>query len=128
MDYSPCCFLSLNFQEKEVYFNVIFLYGFIRDCGNIFYGGCWYSSVNVTTMILFFTSICIKLIIVLWSSIITILLLVITSWRLMKGPMILSTVILGGTGYFQQKPILFWIIFRRTTWLMLFKHTGKNQQ
>ena len=46
-------------RRKRSSFLVIFLYRIIREYWNMFSGGCWYSTINATLMIIFFTSICI---------------------------------------------------------------------
>ena len=94
-------------RKKGSILDAMLLYGFIRYYWNIFFGWHWYSTMNATTMLWFFDSVCIKRRIVLWSSILLILPTVIILWRLMKWPLLLSTIILGGTGFFLWTPILF---------------------
>ena len=106
-------------------FHVISLYRFISYYGNIFYGWCWCSNINVTVMILFFSYVCIKWRSVLWSSILLILLTVIILWRLMKWYLLFSTIIIGVTSWFLWTPIVFWIIFRRVARLTLYENTIK---
>ena len=90
-----CCWTS---RRNRSILHVMFLCGFIRDNGNIFSGGCWYSTMNVTIMILIFTLICILKRNVLCISILPILLTVIILWRLMKWPLLFSKVIIGESG------------------------------
>ena len=59
VDYAPFCFMSLNSHSKWIFFYVMFLYGFMWDCGDMFSGGVGIT-IDFTLMILFFTSICIE--------------------------------------------------------------------
>ena len=46
-------FCYLTSRRNRSIFHEVSLYGFIRYYGDIFYGGCWYSTMNVTLMIFF---------------------------------------------------------------------------
>ena len=48
-----------NRRNRWIFF-VVFLIGNMRDYGNMFSGGCWYSTMNDTLMINFFGFICFK--------------------------------------------------------------------
>ena len=124
MDYSPWFFYHWISRQKGSIVYVMLLEGFIRYYGIIFSRGCWHFTMNVTLMILFFTSICIKQIIVLCSSIMPILLMVVILWMLMTSTMLLSTIFLVDTGWSPFTPT-FWIIFSRDMWLTLYKQTIK---
>ena len=98
-------------------FNVMFLYGFMWDCGDMFSGGVGIT-IDFTLMILFFTSICIEGRSVLWSSITIILLTVVILWMLIKWYMSLSMIIFGDNSCFPWKPITLLIFsLERCDWL-----------
>ena len=74
-------------------------------------------------MIFFFTSICVEQRSVLCSSIMSILFMVVILRRLITRYLLLSMIILGGTGCFLITTIEFWIIFTTELWLTLKKNT-----
>ena len=76
-------------------------------------------------MINFSPFIWILLRIVLWSSIMTIFLNFIILWSLKIWYLFLSTIILGGTGFFPRTSTSVCIIFTRSLWFMIYKHTQK---
>ena len=118
-------FCHWSFRRNKSIFHVMFLYGIMRGYGEINSGGCCYSNINYTLMIIFFTSICIERRGILCSSFMTVLLMFVILWRLIILYLLLSTIILGGTGCFPRTSIVFWFIFTRAVWFTLYTHTQK---
>ena len=84
--------------------------------------GYWmYNTRKITTVLRWFASIWIISIIVGRMFIMLILILVTIFCRWMKWPLLFSTVILGGTGYFLWTPVALSIIFRSPVWLKVYK-------
>ena len=104
-------------------FYVMFLFGNMRDYGNMFYGGCWYYTMNHILMIKILSFIYIVRRSVLCSSIMPILLMFIMFWRLIMLSLLCSTINRCETGCFTRTKIAFWIIFTRVVILNLYKHT-----
>ena len=108
--YKPCCFLFSKFQKKEVCFSkLIFWCRIIRYYWNIFPWWSRYSTMNITTMILFFASVWIKQRRVWRFSIMVVLLMLTIFCGLMKWLLLVSTIILCGAVYLLLIPIKFWI-------------------
>ena len=93
--------------------------------GNIVTGGGWYFTMNTNLMIHFFTFIKIIGIIVSCSSIMIILFIFIIRCRLIMWLLLLSMIIINGTGWFERMLTLFWNIFTRAVQLMLYKYSQK---
>ena len=108
---------------KRCIFHVMFLCSFIRYYGEIFYGGCWYSIMNVTLMILFFTSICIK-------AFFEVLLLQFWDGRyIVKFDEMISVVFHNNHWWHWFLPMNINFVldyFSIAVWLTLYKHTRKN--
>ena len=113
-----------NSRRKRSIFRAMLLYGFISNYGNIFFRVVLVFHYECYRGDIFSTSINIKQRSVLWIYILTILLMDIILWGLMEWTLSLSTIILGGTGYFLLTTILSWIIFRTVAWLAIYKNTG----
>ena len=109
-------------EERSIFWMWFSCTGSLGIIGTYFMDDVGIPIVNVTTM-LFFSFLCIKQRSSLWSSMIPISLTVIILWRLMKRPLLFSTIILGGTCCFKWTPIAYWIIFERAVWLTLYKQT-----
>ena len=125
--YAHVCFLpSKKFQNKKVDIFNMFLFWNSSNYGTVFSGGGWYSTMDATFMIHFYPFICIIGRSVSWSYIMKILLRFIIMRGLIMPSLLLSTIIIDGTGCFTITPILLWIIFTGVVWLMLYKYPQKK--
>ena len=96
---------------------------------NIMSGSWWYTTINMITIFIWFTSI-----LIIWKidggcmSTMSIFFMVgIFCWR-MKLPLSYSTIVLCGTCSFLWMLIVLWIIFKIPMWLMVYKQTKTNFQ
>ena len=130
MQYYECGFCTLLFYviielpEGKGIFSIDVPGG--NNYGNMFSGGGWYSNTNTTLMIQFFHFIFIIGGGLTCNSIMMILLSFFIRCRLVMWYILLYTTIIGGTGCFLITPTLFWIVFTRAVWLILYKYSQKG--
>ena len=126
--YKHCYFMSSYNFQKNGYFFLYCCSGTKLITGTFFPGGGRYFTINATLVIQFFPFIRIIGRSISRSSIMTIMSEFIIRCRLIMGYLLLSTIIIGCTGYYTSTPTPFWVILTRVVLLMLYKYSQKKRK